>query len=216
MQAILRNLNYDNSNFVNDNIQIVFPEIEKFRRQIYETPTENQSILDIISLLIELTDSVKIQSSSDLEKENGHEWLFNAFLKHLEPDKINNDNIEQILRIFGQLTRLKNSNRNAVRVFSSLFRLLKNKNQQSKINDQMMIKIIQILTNINFKFERKYIEAVMGPSYVNELSQTNRGFIRFQDDQFRSQYRFAVEDFFDNLGEERFTVLLPHIQAFFE
>lgn len=221
MEEILRSLDYNSTNFYNENVRKVFDKMEDLRRNLDEGPHKNKVYLDIVSLLLELTDKVKIENSNDLEKESGHEWLFNAFLKGVEPDHLNSDNIAQILRMFDQISRLKNPNRNTVVVFSSLVRLFKPKSQQEKIDNATMSKIIKAF-RVDIRMKKQYMMIVGGRHRNSDEedgddSKRLRSIsIQYQEDQSRSSYRFSLEDFFDNLGQERFTILLPDIQAYYE
>lgn len=212
MEEILSSLNYNNPNFYNDNVRQVWDKIEKFKQNINESPTKNKQLMDIISLLLKLTDQVKIESRKDLEIESAHHWLLKTFLNDINSDSMNNSDVEHMTRIFHQISELKNPNRNWTLVFSMLLGRLRYKKEIDKIDDKTITKLIHSM-RINIEMDRNYIMTV---ACRNDQEANEKAFIGYQDDQSRSQFRFPVETFFDNLGEERFTTLLPNIQVFYE
>jgi serine/threonine protein kinase len=211
MQSLLKSLNYNNPNFYSANVQQVHPKIEEFHKTISSNPNRNQEILDIVSLLLDLTSSIRIQTKEDLQKETGHEWLFNAFLRELQMDELNSNNVERILEIFNQIANLKNQNKNVILVFRTMLNTLKNSNDRGKIDDRTLSRIIQAI-RIDLRIDKDYFLACCGRPHDTDLKTLSN---IYQDVQSRSIYRYAIESFL-NLPQERFTAVLPDIQDYFE
>lgn len=212
MENLLKSLNYDNPNFYNDNVSNVHPKFEAFHRQIDEDPKKNKYSLELIELLINLTSPIKLRTKEDLEKEWGHEYLFNLTLKGLDNDVLNVDDVNHIVRIFKQIASLKTQTRLLIDVYSNLLRRVKGQVLLTKFSKKEFLMVIEAM-KVNFQMDNDYFKLCYQQNPDDNLERIA---ILYQDSQIRSTYRFAVEGFFESMNEEQFAIVLPSIQEYFE